>query len=1036
MAPAASSIRQVFISCSSKEFGSCRELLRRRLTRPDVKVDVQEDFIPGAHVLLDKLDAYIAPCHVVIHFVGDMTGDWANPADVEYIKERYPDLGERLTSLKPAIAAGTPRLSYTQWEAYLAVYHGKRLFIAELAASFQREATYVDDPAQREAQHAHLAALRTLGRFPGGTFADLGELENAIYRSGVIDAADRPKPISLPASLEVFKGRDADLEKLRTSFRDTGARRATIVGRAVHGQGGVGKTQLAVEYARRYEKDYPAALLFVVAESRLGLSRNIAALAGVKVLDLPNKTVPEEDVRAAVILWLRRNPGWLLILDNVDTAEAADAVEDLFAELDGGDILITSRRSIWGGAIKTYELGLLDDDASLAFLLEKTENRRRQAPDDRALALRLARELGNLSLALAQASAFIVTNRLTFAGYLKRLATSRRAVMEWADAHLMDGYERSVASTYETTYVQVGEPARSLLHRLAWLAAESIPEALLEIPVSGHAESEQLQALAELENYSLVTRAQATPSFTVHRLLQDVMRQKLSLAKEAAESGLVEAVEWVAAGLEHPDAAEFRPELVPHAVSVLYFLRNDDYRDMAASELSDQLAQRVIAILLEAGSKSISPQYLAGLLSDYYEVEPLEGALSKFYEQHPDLWAEIEKPLLKENNYVLRYAMARTLAAAYETDHDLMRGIVASLDSPDMNEFERAAYALCGIYEDNPNLVEPRYLEKLADYDAYPGAFAVSNLLISFAADPAKPSEQIRSPRQLVSSPKLWDSHWEFIKLDVRELEAAEDFLAGRPLSGSASPEVAECYGNLASITDKIGALLNSGRLGERTRRLLTPEHYRSLAHDSSEIRHAMDELAASAHLRDLMWLFFAHPCWSVGEAAAAVLTSLASAERRHLAIVDELLNDKNWRVQLAANEAAFQLRNIKPELFKDAVHRFHGNHPDTGPFNCKIRGLCAENLISVILSPGRGRRDLITEFEQEIRFWLHDEDCWVLEHVYRLFEVLHKRRVDCDKLLSEGVSRLFEDSPAWYQLGRAEFLRHIERRKIELQQA
>jgi hypothetical protein len=1035
MAPAASSIRQVFISCASKEFGSCRELLRKRLTRPDVKVDVQEDFIPGTHVLLDKLDDYIAPCHAVIHLVGDMTGAWANPADVEYVKKLYPDFGDRLPSLKSAIATGTPRLSYTQWEAYLAVYHGKRLLIAEPAATFKREDTYVADPAQQESQRAHLAALRTLGRFSGVTFADLGELENVIYRSGLIDGADRPKPISLPfPSLgKLFKGRDADLEELRTSLRDTGIRRAAIVGKAVHGQGGVGKTRLAVEYAWRYEKDYPAALLFVVAESRLGLARNIAALAGADVLDLPDKTIPQDGVPAAVIRWLRDHPGWLLILDNVDTSEAADAVEGMFAKLQGGDVLITSRRSNWGNAVTTYELGVLDDDASLEFLLERTESRRRKTPDDRALALRLARELGNLSLALAQASAYIVTNRLSLAGYLKNLSTSRRAVMEWADAHLMDGYARSVASTYQTTYVQVNEPARRLLHRLAWLAAESIPEALLDIPVSDQAES-GLEALAELENYSLVTRAQETPSFTVHRLLQDVMRQKLSLSKEAAESGLVEAVKWVAAGLEHPDLIEARTELVPHAVSVLYFLRNDDYRDMAASELFDPLAQRVISVLLQAGSKSISPQYLASLLSDYYEVEPLEAALAKFYEQHADLWAEIEKPLLKENNYVLRYAMARTLTDAYETEHDLMSGIVASLDSPDMNEFERAAYALSGIYERHPDLIEPRYLEKLADYDAYPGPSTVSNLLINLAAESANSAESRKTPRQLVTSPKLWDSHWEFIKRDVWELEAAEDFLAGRPLTASAGPEVVECYDNLTSIKDKIGGLLSFGHIGKRTCELLT--HYRSLAQDSSKIRDAQDELAKSGQLRDLMWLLFAHPCWSVGEAAAAVFTSLVNAERRHIDIVDELLEDKNWRVQLAANEAAFQLRNIKPELFKDAVHRFHGNRKDGGTFNCKIRALCAENLISLILSPGAGRRSLIQEFEKEIRFWLHDEDCWVLEHVYRLFEVLHKRRVDFISLLSEGVSRLFEDSPDWYQLGRAEFLRHIERRKIKLRQA
>jgi hypothetical protein len=104
---------------------------------------------------------------------------------------------------------------------------------------------------------------------------------------------------------------------------------------------------------------------------------------------------------------------------------------------------------------------------------------------------------------------------------------------------------------------------------------------------------------------------------------------------------------------------------------------------------------------------------------------------------------------------------------------------------------------------------------------------------------------------------------------------------------------------------------------------------------------------------------------------------------------------------------------------------------------NCKIRGLCAENLTSVILSSSNEkRRQLLERFQTEIRFWLREEDCWVIEHMYRLFSTLDRKRFDFNWLLPEGASRLFGDRADWYRMPREQFLRHIEERKLALASA
>jgi TolB-like protein len=178
---------RLFLSAVTDEFRSYRDALRGKLTRPNVTVQVQEDFIAAGEDTLAKLDHYIANCDAVIHLAGDMTGAWADDAARRQLKARYADLGDRLPPLAAALETGEPQISYTQWEAYLALYHHKRLFIAVPGPGAPRDPASRHERDLKAAQAAHLARLRVLGRYPEITFANVDELASGILGSAVLD---------------------------------------------------------------------------------------------------------------------------------------------------------------------------------------------------------------------------------------------------------------------------------------------------------------------------------------------------------------------------------------------------------------------------------------------------------------------------------------------------------------------------------------------------------------------------------------------------------------------------------------------------------------------------------------------------------------------------------------------------------------------------------------------------------------------------------------------------------------------------------
>ncbi len=393
-----------------------------------------------------------------------------------------------------------------------------------------------------------------------------------------------PPPIhNLPYSSlgELLKGRDDQIKALAARLQSNGKPQAIVQNhQTLYGLGGIGKTRLAVEYAWRFGSRYKTAF-FVRAESPESLANGLAALA--LRLGLPQRQVQTETVET-VLHWFQSNPGWLLILDNVDSKEAELAVVEILPVLAGGHVLITSRLRDWPKTVHKQALDTISLDEARSFLLERTDGERTAASDDEAQAGQLAEKLDGLPLALEQAGAYIAHTRLSFSAYLKVWEEEKERVMDWHDEAAM-GYPASVATTWKASFDRLHATAGTLLRLMAFLAPEPIPEAMFEAKkelvgkVARDFQEETGQeddadaieeALAELEGFSLLARG-GSGTCTVHRVVQEVVQGRIPPERR---KGWIETALKIVNGHAPFDADDVRTwpvwnALRPHATRVV-----------------------------------------------------------------------------------------------------------------------------------------------------------------------------------------------------------------------------------------------------------------------------------------------------------------------------------------------------------------------------------------------------------------------------------------------------------------------------------
>ena len=638
----------VFLSAVSSEFRQERVQLENWLERKGLHVSSQEKFNQGGSTLWQKLYGEVARCQAVICVMGAEPG--------------WPSIGE--------LPPGAPERSWTQWEFWLAWGEAPwspprrdKVFVffpADLDQRMQQARTAASGDRKRlhelDLQQAHIDGVKQTNKHYS-TFADADDL---IKQCLVLDLPTIPR--SKPSNLKyatlgtLFKGRDEKLEELhRRLTAGAGHAAGTGARQVIYGLGGTGKTRFAVEYALRHT-EYQA-LLFVSADTREALNRNLATLCGPLILDLSEQDAKKEAARYhAVIRWLQAHQNWLLILDNVDTAEAAEAVEELVESLKGGTVLITSRLADWSNEIPTLELDELAESDAVEFLLERTQDRRRRLTTDEKDAEALVDVLGRLALALEQAGAFIAQKRSSLADYLARWRQRDQAVREWHDERLTK-YPRAVLTTWDTTVEQLSPEGLALLRQLSWLAPEPIPRSILP---DGLAQD----ALAELAGFSLAKFEEGGGRFRIHRLVQDVTRERQSgEEKDLSLRSMLEIFNKVESG-NPQDVKSWTvwDPLRPHLSSVTTYADQYGIADPTTS-LMNQLG---VLLLAKASYGDAEPLMRRALAIDEASYGP----------DHPRVAIDLNNlaQLLKDTNRLTEAEplMQRALAideASYGPDH-------------------------------------------------------------------------------------------------------------------------------------------------------------------------------------------------------------------------------------------------------------------------------------------------------------------------------------------------------------------------------
>ena len=347
-----------------------------------------------------------------------------------------------------------------------------------------------------------------------------------------------------------FTGRESLLAELLAAL--TSGQPAALT-QAISGLGGVGKTQLAVEYAYRHAADYDV-VWWVRAEEPATLAADYASLAG--PLDLPQKDEPDQRVVVeAVRRWLGQNAGWLLVFDN---ARDPTEVRGYLPQAATGHVLITSRNPVWRGVASLLTVQVMERPESVDFLLKRTWQADEEAADA------LAEALGDLPLALEQAGAYIEATGGSLAGYLDLFCHCQRELLRRGKPST--DYPDTVATTWEISFrqVQQASPAgAALLNLCAFLSPDDIPRVLFS-------EADPLtfdEAVAALRRYSLVEVS--GDALSVHRLVQAVARDRL--AEKARRTWAEAAVRLVNSTFpfKHDDLPTWprSARLLPHALA-------------------------------------------------------------------------------------------------------------------------------------------------------------------------------------------------------------------------------------------------------------------------------------------------------------------------------------------------------------------------------------------------------------------------------------------------------------------------------------
>ncbi|MEH0423006.1 FxSxx-COOH system tetratricopeptide repeat protein [Streptomyces sp. B21-083] len=399
-----------------------------------------------------------------------------------------------------------------------------------------------------------------------------------------------PAYLSAPQRNNTFTGRDVILERIRDQLGG-GVSAGPSQPQVLFGLGGVGKTQVALEYVHRFMGDYDL-VWWTSAEHEDDVVASLAEL-GTRI-GAPGRDDITMASKEARQMLSRGTPTsrWLLVFDNADDPAA---LTPYFPTGGSGHILITSRNQAWAqqGSAQLVDVFLREE--SVEHLTRRARGLTPEAADQVALAV------GDLPLAVEQAAAWLAETATPVETYLRQLAEQTTDVL---DLNQPADYPKTVAATWNVSISRLKERSPAsvrLLQLCAFLAPEPISSDLLyskemidALKPYDPALQEPLllgRVVQEIGRFALAKVDQVSNSIQVHRLVQAVIRAQLT---EEEQRHARHVVHTVLAGAR-PDGDEpiDDPESWPRFGVIWPHLTASDARNCTESETRRLLIDRV-----------------------------------------------------------------------------------------------------------------------------------------------------------------------------------------------------------------------------------------------------------------------------------------------------------------------------------------------------------------------------------------------------------------------------------------------------------
>ncbi len=405
-------------------------------------------------------------------------------------------------------------------------------------------------------------------------FPQLKELQQQFHqydRRWLISTTTVDIPENLPRSgvLE-FVGRQNVMTQLHQILQQDS--RAAIS--AIAGMGGIGKTELALQYALHYRIDYPGGICWLSARGTdvgtqvIQFARSLLNLNPSEDLDLENQVK---------FCWRNWQAGSVLLI--FDDVTDYSTIEPFFPPVTEHrfKVLITTRLRL-GQAVNQLELEVLNELAALALLESLAGEKRIKSEPDQAE--QLCEKLGYLPLGLELVGRYLARKPdLSVSQMLQRLQAKQleaRALCQTEDDMTA---ELGIAAAFELSWETLSEEAQYLGALLGLFAAASlIPWFIVEQCLDDRDPENLEDTCDELLNLHLLKRA-GINSYRLHPLMRDFLKIKInhSLYSDHLKQKICQVLSEIAQQIPERASREeilAATQFIPHLIEIATFLQD------------------------------------------------------------------------------------------------------------------------------------------------------------------------------------------------------------------------------------------------------------------------------------------------------------------------------------------------------------------------------------------------------------------------------------------------------------------------------